>query len=219
MIFFFFLCLIFEAPIKTLRIHEMYQFISALSSVQEKMTWTGVQIMALPADGVPVSGGRLHVVAVTVRRGPFLPRLTAGLHQLLGRHWIEMKPLSAASALQESHIMVQLAEVSLTFAIAGLREWRRRFDLEPDFFVELLSAPPPPPLKAENSSKYEMFLILDSFTLLRSNKSLWQGNLSLILRLIRAETEMMRRESAPPFKVGQEKDQQAGNRGVLLCLQ
>lgn len=79
--------------------------------------------------------------------------------------------------------------------------------------------PPPPPLKAENSSKYEMFLILDSFTLLRSNKSLWQGNLSLILRLIRAETEMMRRESAPPFKVGQEKDQQAGNRGVLLCLQ
>lgn len=143
MIFFFFLCLIFEAPIKTLRIHEMYQFISALSSVQEKMTWTGVQIMALPADGVPVSGGRLHVVAVTVRRGPFLPRLTAGLHQLLGRHWIEMKPLSAASALQESHIMVQLAEVSLTFAIAGLREWRRRFDLEPDFFVELLSAPPP----------------------------------------------------------------------------
>lgn len=40
-----------------------------------------------PADGVPVSGGRLHVVAVTVRRGPFLPRLTAGLHQLLGRHF------------------------------------------------------------------------------------------------------------------------------------
>lgn len=193
----------------------MYQFISALSNVQEKMTWTGVQIMALPADGVPVSGGRLHVVAVTVRRGPFLPRLTAGLHQLLGRHWIEMKPLSAASALQESHIMVQLAEVRLTFAITGLREWRRRFGNP----ISLLNFCPPPPLKAENSSKYEMFLILDSFTLLRSNKSLWQGNLSLILRLIRAETEMMRRESAPPFKVGQEKVQQAGNRGVLLCLQ
>lgn len=177
--------------------------------------------MALPADGVPVSGGRLHVVAVTVRHGPFLPRLTAGLHQLLGRHWIEMKLLSAASALQESRIMVQLAGVSLTFAIAGLCEWRRRFDLEPDFVVELLSSPAAPAclrrLKIAASTK--CLSSSTRFALLRSNKSLSQGNLSPILRLIRAETEMMRRKSAAPFKVGQEKDQQAENRGVLLCLQ
>lgn len=59
--------------------------------------------MALPADGVPVSCGRLHVVAVTISRGPLLPRLAAGLHQLLGRHCIEMKPLSSASVWEESH--------------------------------------------------------------------------------------------------------------------
>lgn len=60
--------------------------------------------MALPADGVPVFSGWLHVVAVTITGGPFFPRLAASLHQLLGRHYIQTQtpisrfiPLSAAS--------------------------------------------------------------------------------------------------------------------------
>lgn len=63
---------------------------------------------ALPADGVPVHSGWLHVVAVTITGGPFFPRLAASLHQLLGRHYIETQtpisrfiPFSAAGVSGE----------------------------------------------------------------------------------------------------------------------
>lgn len=62
--------------------------------------------MALPADGVSIPGGWLHVVAVTINWSPFLPRLTAGLHQLLGRYcnekqipWFRLVPPSAAGRM------------------------------------------------------------------------------------------------------------------------
>ena len=68
----------------------------------------GRLIMALPADGLPIFSGWLHVVAVTISRSPFLPCLTAGLHQLLGRHCNETQtsrsrfiPLSAARVSHE----------------------------------------------------------------------------------------------------------------------
>lgn len=70
----------------------------------------GCLIMALPADGVPVFSGLVHVVAVTISGGPFLPCLTAGLHQFLGRHCIVTQILSsrfitfsAASVSKDSH--------------------------------------------------------------------------------------------------------------------
>lgn len=63
---------------------------------------------ALPADGVPVHSGWLHVVAVTITGGPFFPRLAASQHQLLGRHYIETQtpisrfiPFSAAGVSGE----------------------------------------------------------------------------------------------------------------------
>ena len=73
----------------------------------------GRLIMALPADGVPIFSGWLHVVTTTISWSPFLPCLTAGLHQLLGRHCNETQtptsrfiPPSAARVLHE--IMVAM---------------------------------------------------------------------------------------------------------------
>lgn len=69
---------------------------------------SGYLLMALPADGVPVFSGWLHIVAVTITGGPFFPRLAANPHQLLGRHYIETQtpisrfiPFSAASVSGE----------------------------------------------------------------------------------------------------------------------
>lgn len=181
-----------------------------------------IALIALPADGVQVSGGRLHVVAVAILGGPFLPRLTAGLHQLLGRHWIEMKLCECSqcfagiahtgSAGRDRPLICQRR---IAWVTQEVWIWNPISLLN---FGPCIPPHPSPGLKAENS-KYEMFLILNCFILLRSNQSLPQGNLSLILRLIRAQTEMMRKKSALPFKVGQEKDQRAENTGVLLCLQ
>lgn len=70
---------------------------SHLRMVSNMQSWT----MILPADGVLVFCGWLHVVAVTISWGPFLPCLTAGLHQLLGRHCNETQTTQCSQHFRE----------------------------------------------------------------------------------------------------------------------
>lgn len=103
--------------------------------------------MALPADGVPVFSGRLHVFAVTISWGPFLPLFTAGLHQLFGRHCIETQthiskfiPFSTDSVSAESHdCSAGRGERNIYHhRISSVRSCRNRlFELELNFLAEL----------------------------------------------------------------------------------